>query len=104
METKATKDKTAFETDSTLAKEVKKEQEVLIKNLKKEELVGILIPTSLKKYYGSHFTFTFNGIEVTMTFDGTVQKFPAPIAAEVQRKVQAFDKSASEQELIYTRL
>lgn len=83
----------------TFAKTVKEQTNEFLKKLRNEPRVKIRGDKNLKTHFGDVLTFTFNGLPVTVRFDGSYQEFPESIAREIEFKLEAFndDTVAKEQ-------
>lgn len=60
-----------------------------IRRLKKEPRVRVFGNKMYKESIGSPYTFLFNGLPVSIKFDGTYQEYPKTIAEVLERKLLA---------------
>lgn len=65
----------------------------LMKNLSKEPKVGVLGNPLYVPYLGEVYTFMYFGNPVSITFDGTIQKYPKTIAEILQSKLDQASNS-----------
>lgn len=76
---------------SRIAKE--QTQEFLTK-LSQEPLVAVEGGVQYRPHFGDVLSFTFNGLPITIVFDGSVQMFRKSVAEEIKRKLRAFSENS----------
>ena len=74
-------------------KDLDKAEKDLMKKLAKEPKVGIYGNPLYVPYLGEVYTFMYFGNPVSITFDGTTQKYPETIANILQKKLDAASNS-----------
>ena len=76
------------ETEGAVVKRAHTAGRKLLAKLRREPKVKVYGAPSFKKSEGPYYTFLFNGIPVTIKFDGTWQEFPSSIAEHLNRKLE----------------
>lgn len=87
-------------TEESLANENKRETLAFWESLRKEPSVGIKGDVSYKMFMGDVFTFLYNGVPVTIKFDGTIQYFPAPIANYIEKVLSKTAETNQEHKVV----
>ena len=59
----------------------------MLNKCKNDRIVTITPSKLYSNIFGSTYSFFYNGIPVTVKFDGTPQQFPAFIAEKIQEKI-----------------
>lgn len=81
--------------DNVIANDMKKSTNEFIEKLKKEKFVEIVGSTMYKAYLGDFYTYLFNGVPVTIRFNGTAQKFRKSIAEDLNKRLNEIANSKS---------
>lgn len=90
----ATKEKVVVEpSDFEIKKAYKNREQHIISLLKKEKKVGVVGSEVYAQYLGSIYTFTLNGIPVSIKLNGKEQFYPESVAKVLQDKLNAIGRS-----------
>ena len=80
-------------TDNEVVNDMKRSTNEFINKLKKEKFVEVNGNTMFKAYLGDFYTYLFNGVPVTIRFNGTNQKFRKSIAADLTKRLNEIANS-----------
>lgn len=84
----------------TFARTVKEQTNEFLRKLEAEPKVKITGQRVYRTHFGDALTFTFNGLPVTVYFDGTTKSYPQSIANEIMAKLEAFSEDMVAKETI----
>ena len=74
-------------------KKVPKPEQTRIERLKKEPKVKVYGNEIFQDQLGEVYTFLFNGLPVTIKFDGTYQAYPESVAKLLENKLSEIAKA-----------
>lgn len=74
----------------------------MLERCKNDRLVVITPSKMLASIFGATYTFNYNGIPVTVHFNGMPQKFPKFIADKIQKKIYETSEANTPKEVIET--
>lgn len=68
-------------------------EEARVQKLKGEEKVRVYGNEIFAQQLGEVYTFLYNGLPVTIKFDGTYQEYPATVAKHIENKLSKIAKA-----------
>ena len=74
----------------SFARTAKEQTQEFLKKIAAEPRVDVRGEKMFRTHFGDVLSFTFNGLPITIRFDGTVQSFPKSVAEEIMLKLEAF--------------
>lgn len=78
----------------TFARTAKEQTQEFLKKIAAEPKVDVRGDKVYRTHFGDVLSFTFNGLPITIRFDGTVQSFPKSIAEEIMLKLEVFRENS----------
>lgn len=102
--------KTVLEANSDLAQRdaektyALEKQKYMLERCKNDEVVTRTVSKLYAPYVGKAYTFSFNGIPVTIYCDGKPHEYPKFIAEKIDEKLNLISESNTYKELIEERL
>lgn len=75
----------------------------MLERCKKDKKVTFVGNKIYAQYFGKTYTFLYNGIPVTVKFDGSKQEFPEFIAKKIQDKIYRVSEDSTPKDIVEDR-